>query len=75
MKRGDAVTQISMEEQRIKALFKAAMAELFEERPELLRDALEDALEELGLVDAIVEGEQTTTVSREAIMSELDAVR
>jgi DNA-binding phage protein len=56
---------------RLKEAMKAALVELLEERSDLVRDIVAEALEEVALVRAIQEGEDSDTVSREAVFRAL----
>lgn len=62
----------TLEEKDIKALFKQAMVELLEERQDLFSDAFLEALEEVALVSAIQEDEQSEFVSRAEIFEILE---
>ena len=55
------------DEQRLKELIKAAVAEVFEERRDLIADAVLEALEDVALAHAIEEGQSSPTVSREEV--------
>jgi hypothetical protein len=46
---------------------------VLEERRDLVRDVIEEALEDWGLARAIEEGEQTYIVARETIFTILNA--
>ena len=48
-----------LEDERLKALFKTALLEVLEERKDLLRDALEETLEDIAMACAIEEGQRT----------------
>jgi hypothetical protein len=63
---------ISVEEQDFKDMLKQALLELFEERQDLFRDLMVEALEDVGLSAAIREGEATASVSRREILSILE---
>lgn len=63
---------IVIDDQTLKGLFKEALAEVLQERPDLLRDALPRAIEDLGLAGAIREGEQTELVARDAALGALE---
>lgn len=69
---GDAM-QTFLDETQLKALFKAALAEVMEERRDLIRDAVEEALEDIALSRAIQEGEASETTSREEVFQLLGA--
>jgi hypothetical protein len=55
----------------LKKRVKSALLEILDERPELLREALED----IGLGRAIQEGLKTPSVSREDVFSRLKGKR
>ena len=57
----------ALEERRIKLLLKDAVVEVLEERHDLLREALQESLEEKGMVRAIQEGEESPLTSRKKI--------
>ena len=56
-----------IDEERLKELLKAAIVEVFEERKDLVGEALQGALENIALARAIDEGAGSATVSREEI--------
>lgn len=58
---------LNIDETRIKTLFKEALVEALSENQELVSSILIDALEDIGLLLAIEEGEKSKTVSREKI--------
>jgi len=61
------MVKMTLEENRLKALFKEAFVEVLEERQDLVRNIFEEALEDGALARAIEEGEQTKTVSRHEV--------
>jgi len=61
------MAKASIEEDRLKELVKTAIVEVLEERRELVRDAFEEALEDVALVRAIEEGEQSPLTSRDEV--------
>ena len=63
----------SLDETRIKELFKQAMIELLQERRELFYELFAEVLEDFALVNAIQEGESTESVSRDEVFQILDA--
>ena len=67
------MTQVPMDEARLKALFKTALVEVLEERKDLLRDAIEETLEDIALARAIEDGRRTEEVSRGEVLSLLEA--
>jgi hypothetical protein len=62
----------AMDEERLKALLKAAVVEALEERRELVRDILEEAIEDIALARAIEEGAATKTVEAAEVYKILD---
>jgi hypothetical protein len=66
---------ITASERRLKQLMKEAVRETLSEQPELLRPAVEEALEDLALLRAMEQGETGRLVSRQAIFKLLDGKR
>ena len=64
--------QTLADETQLKAVFKAAFVEVMEERPDLIRDAVEEALEEIALARAIEAGKDSETVSRDEVFAWLE---
>ena len=62
----------ALEERRIKLLLKDAVVEVLEERQDLLREALQESLEEMAMLRAIQEGEASPLMSRKKILRRLD---
>lgn len=58
---------------QLKALIKATLIELLQERPEEIADLLAEIIEDIALAKAIEVGEATPIVSREAIFKILEA--
>ena len=59
--------QISVEENKLKALLKETIEEVLEERMETLRETLAEIIEDIGLANAIREGETSEPVSKKEI--------
>ncbi|OQY51174.1 MAG: hypothetical protein B6247_20135 [Candidatus Parabeggiatoa sp. nov. 2] len=59
-------------EEQLKAVFKAALIEVIEEKRDFFQQLVEDAIEEIALVRAIEEGKQTETISREEVFKLLE---
>jgi len=59
---------MSLEEQDIKDLLEQAILELLEERQDLFRELFTEAIEDLGLINAIEEGEATPHVSKSEVL-------
>lgn len=74
-KGGEAdMTEISLDEGRIKELMKQAMLEVLKERRDLIYDVFAEVIEDLALVNAIKEGESTESVTREEVFKTLEGV-
>ncbi len=63
---------IDMESGKIKELFKQAIIEAMEEKKELVHDLLVEAMEDLAMIHAIQEGEDTGQVSRKEVFNTLE---
>jgi hypothetical protein len=61
----------AVEERRIKVLLKDAVVEVLEERRDLLREALQESLEDMAVLKAIQQGEKTRLTSRRRIFQRL----
>jgi hypothetical protein len=59
-----------LDEEKLKSLFKAALIEVLEERGDLVREALEDAVEDYALSRAIEEATRSDEQSDMAFLSE-----
>ena len=68
------MTEISLDEGRIKELMKQAMLEVLKERRDLIYDVFAEVIEDLALVNAIKEGESTESVTREEVFKTLEGV-
>jgi hypothetical protein len=64
------MTMISLDEEQFKNLLKETLVELFEERQDLFSAIVAEAIEDIGLVNAIREGRKNDFVDRE----EIDAI-
>jgi hypothetical protein len=60
---------------QLKDALKAALVEVLEERADLLRDVLAEALEDIALSRAIQEGDTGERVSRDEVFQALDALK
>lgn len=56
--------QLIDDKNQLKEVFKQAIAELLQERRDLLYDVLVEVLEDIALANAIKEGEETEIVPR-----------
>ncbi|WP_199248414.1 hypothetical protein [[Phormidium] sp. ETS-05] len=66
------MTEIILNETQIKELLKTAILELMQEQKEVFSEILVEALEDIGMENAIKEGENTEIVSREQIFKILN---
>jgi len=57
---------------KIKELFKQAIIEAMEEKKEVVHDLLVEAMEDLAMIHAIQEGEETEPVSRDEVFKILE---
>jgi len=64
--------QPSMNNKQLKDIIKTAVSEVLEERQDLLQGAIEAALEDLALHQAIKQGEKSKTVKREEVFKVLE---
>jgi hypothetical protein len=69
---GKDMAEITLTDAQIKKILKTAVIEVLEERRDLFREAIEEALADLGMTRAIEEGLKTGNVSRRAV---LDLIR
>jgi hypothetical protein len=65
------MTTISVDEQQLKNLLKETLVELFEERQDLFSAIVVEALEDIGLVKAMGEAEESEVISEEEVMKAL----
>jgi RelB Antitoxin alpha helical domain len=61
-----------IDEGKIKQLFKEALVEVIEERKEVFYELLTEVLEDIALVRAIQEGEDTEPVSKDEVLKILE---
>ena len=64
-------TQLT-DDERLKEVVKSAIVEVLEERKDLVREVIEEPLEDAALARAIEEGDRTVMVNREEILRTLD---
>jgi hypothetical protein len=67
------MTLTPLDENQLKDALKAAIVEILEERRDLVRDVLEEALEDIALMHAIEEGERSSVVDRSEVFQILDS--
>ena len=61
-----------IDEAKLKEALKSAIVEILEERSDLVREVLEEALEDIALARAIEEGDQSELVTREEVFGALE---
>ncbi|WP_159790230.1 hypothetical protein [Sodalinema gerasimenkoae] len=61
------MTEVTLDETKLKELLKTAIFELLQEEKDIFSELLSDVLEEIGMINAIKEGENTEIVSQEEI--------
>ena len=66
------MTQALLEDERLKRLFKTPLLEILEERKEILRDIIEETLEDIAMARAIEQGQGTGETSRNEMFSLLE---
>jgi hypothetical protein len=62
----------SIDEAKLKEMLKAAVAEVFEERREFVKEIIEEAIEDIALARAMDEGVSTEMVDRDAVFKILE---
>ncbi len=62
----------AVEEHRLKGLLKTAVAEVLEERQDLLCDAVRESLEDVAMIRAMQLGEKSPVTSRKKIFQRLE---
>jgi len=67
------MTILSLKDQHTKDLIKQALLELFEERRDLFYALFEEVFEDVGLANAMREGENSEAVSEQEVLKALGA--
>ncbi|MDB9494583.1 hypothetical protein PN441_17280 [Spirulina major CS-329] len=63
---------VTLDETKLKELLKVAIFELIQEEKEMFSEILSDVIENIGMINAIKEGEQTELVNQEEIFKILE---
>jgi len=63
---------LTPDEDKLKELFKQAIIEAMEEKKDVVHDMLLEAMEDLAMIHAIQEGEDTERVSRDEVFEILE---
>ncbi len=66
------MTDLTLDENKLKELLKMALFELMQEKKEIFSELFAEILEDVGMENAIKEGENTEIVSREEIFKILN---
>ena len=74
-RKGKGMASVPSEDERLKELFKTALLEVLEERKDLLRDVVEESLEDIALARAIDAGLRTGEADRGEVISLLKGQR
>lgn len=61
--------KLNTDSAKLKEVFKQAIIEAMEEKKDLVHDLLVEAMEDLGMIRAIQQGEETETVSRDEVFN------
>ncbi len=64
--------QTAMDESRLKQVFKEALTEMLEEKPNLFHDIVMEAMEDIALSRAIQEGQESGSATRQEIFDILE---
>jgi hypothetical protein len=72
VRRENRMAESLPEDDRLKALFKTALIEVLEERRDLLREVIEETLEDIALARAIEAGLRSEKASRTEVFSLLE---
>jgi len=65
----------SVDEAKLREMLKSAVAEVFEERRDFVKEIVEEAMEDIALARAIDDGVRTERVPRNEIFNILDSTR
>jgi hypothetical protein len=69
------MTTAQFDEERLKDLMKAALVEALKEQRDLVREIVEEAMEDIALARAIEEGLGSAPASREEVFDILEGAR
>jgi len=61
-------------DEKLKEVFKSAIVEVLQERHELVREILDEIVEDIAFSKAISEGELTPRISRDSVFEVLESV-
>ena len=63
------MTQLSLDEKKLKNLLKETLIEVIEQKKGLFHDIVAEAIEDIAITNAIKEGESTESISREEVFN------
>ena len=66
------MTQLSVDEKKLKDLLKETLIEVIEQKKDLFHDIVAEAIEDIAITNAIKEGESTESVSREEVINVIE---
>ena len=64
--------QTQLDESRLKQILKEALIEAIEEKKDVFHELIVEAIEDIGMIHAIREGQNTETVSKQEIFDILE---
>ena len=64
--------QTQLDESKIKQIFKEALIEALEEKKDVFHELIAEAIEDIGLINAIREGQSTETINKQEIFDILE---
>lgn len=71
----EGIMATPIDEAKLKQLLKSAIVEVFEERRDLVKEIVEEAIEEIAFARAIDDGLRTQDVTREKVFEILESTR
>jgi len=64
--------QTQLDENRLKQILKEALIEALEEKKDVFHELIVEAIEDIGMINAIREGQSTETVSKQEVFDILE---
>ena len=64
--------QTQLDESRLKQILKEALIEALEEKKDVFHELIAEAIEDIGLINAIREGQSTETINKQEIFDILE---
>ena len=66
------MTQVPLDDEKLKSLLKTALVGVLEERKDILRELIEETLEDIALARAIEQGQRSAEVTQSKVFSILE---